>query len=245
MSSFQKGLKDTCQQPPVLCWCLPQVSCLAKERGAFCQGSHCSTSCEQQRLSLCTHQAPVTAAKLVLCDMAGSPSPSVSCIRPNASPKLARRWPYTPHPITHLCAGKATQQLQSRCETCLPTSPPSANNGYSHLLFWGMSGRTYCQILAHFNYCTHFILQIIVGWTCLLGADFISVFSPQPTEVPTDSTVTATGAESAVQLCPALDTIYFYFAMTELVCLSLAFNFRVLCLDDKWYKTGNILIMAA
>lgn len=117
----------------------------------------------------------------MLCDMACSLSPSVSCIRPSASPKLAQRWPYTLHPITHLCAGKGTQQLQSQCETHPPTNPPSANNGFSHLLFWRVSGRTYHQILAHFNYCTHFILQIIVGCTCLLVEDLISVFSPLPT----------------------------------------------------------------
>lgn len=81
--------------------CLSQVSLLAKERGGLCQHSHHSTFCEHQRLALCTHQAPATAAKPVLHDTDPSPSPSVSSIRPNTSPKSAWHRQYAPYLITH------------------------------------------------------------------------------------------------------------------------------------------------
>lgn len=94
----------------------------------FCRGSHCSSSCEHQKISL---HSPSSSGccQTVLCAMARSPSPSVPCIRPSAGPELAQPWPYPLCPITHPCAGKGAQQLQSQCETHLPTSPPSANNG--------------------------------------------------------------------------------------------------------------------
>lgn len=177
-------------------------------------------------------------------DMARSPSQSVSCIRPSAGPKLPNTGHALPVPSHTSVQGREHNSSSPGVKLGLATSPPSANNGYSHLLLWGVSGRTYCQILAHFNYCTCCTLQIILGWTCLLSADFISVFSPQPAgcmgclQIPQS-------LQCSSRLCPALDFIYFYFAMMELVCISVVFNFLAFCLADKWYKTGNILIMVA
>lgn len=210
------------------------VLSLTKDRSAFCQCKHCSTF-HEHLLALCTHWAPVTAAKLTLCDMAGSPSPSVSSVKPNTSPKLAQCCQYTSHPITHTRAVKESEQSQSWCETRLPTSP-GAKHRYSRLLLWGVSGITHHQLLAHFNYCAHFILQIIVGWTIvewiIVGWTICGPYWPQiylniftitiwTWGMPTDSPATAISAEFAVQLYSTLLVIYFCFAMTELVLISL------------------------
>lgn len=179
--------------------------------------------------------------------MAGSPSPSISSVKPKTSPKLAQCCQYTSHPITHTRAVKESEQSQSWCETRLPTSP-GAKHRYSRSLLWGVSGITHHQLLAHFNYCAHFILQIIVGWTIvewiIVGWTICGPYWPQiylniftitiwTWGMPTDSPATAISAEFAVQLYSTLLVIYFCFAMTELVLISLGFNFTVLCLDDK------------
>lgn len=73
---------------------------------------------------------------------------------------------------THLCAAKGAEQLQTWCETQLPTSPPSAEHKYAHFLFGGVPAITHHQILACFNDSTHFILQVI-------GPAFLDQTSPQ------------------------------------------------------------------
>lgn len=151
--------------------------------------------------------------------------------------------PFPSHP-THLCAVRE----QTSCRPAvshLPTSLPAAKCQYPHLLFRGVPAITRHWILACFNDCTHFILKV-------MGLAFLDQTLPQYFHLShmvtcrgsRDSLKTDTNADSAVQLCSATVIQSFYFAMTNLILISLALDYLVLynnkrlCSDAKQEKQG-------
>lgn len=105
---FSERLKGYLPAAPAALLILPQVSCLTKDGGAFCQDSHCSASCEHQKISLHSPSSCDCCQPGALCHGLFS-QPICPFLQAQCSPKIAGHWPHTPCPITHLRAGKGTQ----------------------------------------------------------------------------------------------------------------------------------------